>query len=486
MTESIDRTPPQVHLRIGAERRTSGSGGTHGHVNPCNGKVDATIPLAGASEVDEAVTVAHAAFQEWRRTAPAKRRELLTRLADLIEENTAELNRVSTLDNGISQVSGTNAALTVEWTRYYAGWCDKLSSDVVGIPAERGSLNFTLAQPYGVIAAIITWNAPLFSLGMKVPAIVAAGNTVVIKPSELTPFTGEVFMDLVEQAGFPAGVINMLPGDAVAGEALVTHPLVKKVSFTGGVATATRILQSCAATIKPVVLELGGKSANIVFDDANLDRAIMTGTIMGCGFMAAQGCNFPTRMLVQRTIYDDVLDRVTATAEGFKIGDPFDPANLSGPVVSEAALERILGMIERAKSDGARLLTGGHRLGGDLADGYFIAPTVFADVDRASELAQQEIFGPVLAITPFETEEEAIEIANNSQYGLSGYVQTADVGRALRVAESLYTGEVLINGSGNMVSGRPYGGLGISGVGKEGGRQGIEEFLLIKGIGIAV
>jgi aldehyde dehydrogenase (NAD+) len=482
---AIDRTPPQVHLRIGEKRLSSGSGGLHPHVNPCNAKVDATVPLAGTAEIDEAAHVAHEAFLAWRRTRPAERRRMLLRLADLIEGNTGEFGRLGTLDNGMSNSSGAMAAMSVEWTRYYAGWCDKLSSDVVGSVAESGALSYTLAQPYGVIGAIITWNAPLFSLAMKVPAIVAAGNSVVVKPSELTPFTGELFMDLVEQAGFPPGVINMVPGDASAGQALVTHPLIRKVSFTGGPATGARILQACAESMKPVVLELGGKSANIVFEDANLDLATRVGTIAGCGFMSGQGCNLPTRMLVQQPIYDEVVERVKATAESLVIGDPFDPAVLAGPVVNEAALQRILTMIEQAKADGARLLTGGHRLGGDLADGYYIAPTVFVDVDPDSELAQNEVFGPVLAIIPFEDDQDAIDIANNSRYGLSGYLHTADLRRAMRVAEELNSGEVLVNGAANMIVSRPYGGIGMSGVGKEGGRQGIEEFLRIKGVGIA-
>lgn len=485
MTDDVNRRPPEVHLRIGEERLTSGSGGTHSHVNPCTGKSDAMVPLAGKAEIDQAVEVAHEAFQTWRKTAPAERRRLLYRLADLMDEGTAEVCRLGTLDNGISNATRAMPNLATEWTRYYAGWCDKLSSDVVGSISDGRAFSYTLAQPYGVIAAIITWNAPIFSLAMKVPAIVAAGNTVVVKPSELTPFTGEFFMDLVEQAGFPPGVVNMLPGDASAGEALVKHPLVKKVSFTGGPATATRILLSCAESMKPVVLELGGKSANIIFDDANLKSAATMGAIVGCGFMSGQGCNFPSRMLVQRSIYDDVVARVKGAAESFVIGDPFDPAVLAGPVINEAALTRILGMIERAQTDGARLVTGGHRLGGDLADGYYIAPTVLADVDPDSELAQNEVFGPVLAITPFETEDDAIDIANNSRYGLSGYVHTADLKRALRVAEALDTGEVLINGAANMIPHRPYGGFGMSGVGKEGGRHGIDEFLRLKGVGIA-
>jgi aldehyde dehydrogenase (NAD+) len=486
MTETtVDRTPPPVHLRFGDPRLSTGSGGTYGHVNPCNAKVDATIPLAGKQEVDQAVQVAHEAFQAWRKTPPAERRRLLLRLADLIEDRAEEFARLGTLDNGMPNPGGGMSGISVEWTRYYAGWCDKLSSDVVGSIADTGGFSYTVGQPYGVIGIIITWNGPLISLAMKVPPAVAAGNTVVVKPSELTPFTGELFMDLVEEAGFPPGVINILPGAPEAGEALVTHPLVKKVTFTGGPATARRILHACAESMKPAVLELGGKSANIIFEDADLDAACALGTIMACGLMSGQGCAFPSRMLVQRGVYDEVVARVKAVAESFVIGDPFEPGVVAGPVVNEAALDRILGMIDRAKADGARLVTGGSRIGGDLADGFYLQPTVFADVDPDSELAQTEVFGPVLAITAFDTESEAIEIANNTQYGLSGYVQTADLKQALRVAEELVTGEVMINGSPNLFVNRPFGGIGLSGLGKEGGRHGIEEFLRVKGIGIA-
>jgi aldehyde dehydrogenase (NAD+) len=484
-TSHVDRQPPSVHLRIGGESLSSGSGGTHGHVNPCDGKVDATIPLAGATEVERAVRVAHDAFEEWRRTAPAKRRQLLLRLADLIEDRATEFARLGTLDNGMPNAEGGMSGISAEWTRYYAGWADKLSSDVVGSIADSGGFSYTVGQPYGVIGIIITWNGPLISLAMKVPAAVAAGNTVVVKPSEVTPFTGELFADIVAEAGFPPGVINILPGAPEAGEALVGHPLVKKVTFTGGPATARRILHACAESMKPVVLELGGKSANIVFDDADLDAACARGTMMACGVMSGQGCAFPSRMLVQSTVYDEVVERVAAVARSFVVGDPFTPGVVAGPVVNEAALHRILAMIGRAEADGARLVAGGKRIGGDLADGFYIEPTVFADVDPQSELAQNEVFGPVLAVTPFETEEDAVRIANSTEYGLSGYVQTADLRRALRVADELVTGEVMINGASNLFVNRPFGGVGLSGLGKEGGRHGIEEFLRVKGIGIA-
>jgi len=485
VSSAPDRSAPAVTLRIGAERVTAGSGGVYAHINPATGRSDGDVPLAGPPEVDRAVQVAQEAFQAWRLTPPSERRRLLVRLADLIEENSAEFARRGTLDNGTpSAVVAGMVATSVEWTRYYAGWADKLSGEVTANLATDGHFSYTLAQPYGVIGIIITWNGPLISLAMKIPAAVAAGNTVVVKPSELTPYSGELFADLVEQAGFPAGVVNILPGDPAAGAALVEHPLVKKVTFTGGPSTAKKILASCAEQMKPAVLELGGKSANIVFADADLDLACGHGTLMSVGVLSGQGCAFPTRMLVQDSIYDEVVSRVAQIAKSFTVGDPFDPGVTAGPVVNKAALDRILGMIEQAKLDGARLVAGGARLEGELADGYFIEPTVFADVDPQSTLAQTEVFGPVLSIIPFSTEEEAVAIANSTSYGLSAYISTKDLRRALRVSEELVAGEVMVNGTANLAASRPFGGFGISGMGKEGGREGLEEFLRIKGVGI--
>lgn len=486
MTAStIDATRPEVTLRIGGEKRRTASGGTFDHINPCTGTPDATIPMAGSVEIDEAVTVAHTAYRSWRQTNPAERRRMLLRLAELIEQHADDFVRLGTYDNGtpMGLVAGL-VAMSAEWTRYYAGWADKITSEVSGSYRAHGEFSYTLTQPYGVIGVIITWNGPLISLAMKVPAALAAGNTVVIKPSELTPFSADLYADLAAEAGIPEGVINVVPGSAEAGATLVAHPLVKKISFTGGPDTARKILQSCAEHIKPSVMELGGKSGNILFDDADLDLACSVGTLMGVGMMSGQGCAMPTRMIVARPIYDEVIARAEAIASMIKVGDPFEPDTVSGPVVNDAALQRITGMIERAKTDGARLLTGGGRLGGDLANGYFLQPTIFADVDPRSELAQREVFGPVLSIIPFDTEEQAIEIANCTPYGLSGYVFTNDLKRAHRVAEEMETGEVLINGAAPLTVHRPFGGIGISGMGKEGGREGLDEFLRTKSVSI--
>ncbi|WP_425295027.1 aldehyde dehydrogenase family protein [Mycolicibacterium vanbaalenii] len=482
MSESMLETDrPPVALRIGHERVSTASGGVYQHVNPCNGRPDATVPMAGELEVDRAVDSAHRAFLDWRRVKSAERRRVLLRLADLVEAHAEDFAQLGAMDNGTpTSIGHYMVGLSVEWTRYYAGWADKISGDVTAALRTEGEFSYTLAQPYGVIGAIITWNGPLISLAMKVPPALAAGNTVVVKPSELTPFTAGLFADLAQEAGIPPGVVNIVTGGADAGAALVRHPLVTKISFTGGPDTARRIMHTCADEIKPVVMELGGKSGNIIFEDADLDAACSAGTISSVGIMSGQGCAFPTRMIVARPIYGEVVDRVAAIANSIKVGDPFAPDTLAGPVVNEQAVQRITGMVGQAQRDGARLITGGRRLGGELAEGYYFAPTVFADVDPKAELAQKEVFGPVLSIIPFDDEQEAVEIANGTPYGLSGYIYTNDLRRAHRVAEDLETGEVLINGAVNLGVTRPFGGIGVSGMGKEGGREGLYEFVRIK------
>ena len=325
------------------------------------------------------------------------------------------------------------------------------------------------------------------SIGMKLMPALAAGNTVVLKPSELTPYAVEHVMQLVGEAGLPDGVVNLVFGGPQTGEALVRHPIVQKVSFTGGPPTARKILAACADGLKPAVLELGGKSANIVFPDADLDAAATRNTFGVLGVMAGQGCAIPSRMLVHEDVYDEVADKVVTQARGMRCGDPFDPATVVGPVITKSAQERILGMIERAQSEGAaRLLVGGGVPGGDLANGYFVEPTVFGDVDPASELGQVEVFGPVLSLMRFSSEEEAIEMANATPYGLSSYVYTSDLGRANRLIRRLHAGGVYINGAGPVVGCElPFGGVGISGFGREGGEEGLIEFLRTKAVGIA-
>jgi aldehyde dehydrogenase (NAD+) len=336
-----------------------------------------------------------------------------------------------------------------------------------------------------VVAAILVWNGPLMTAAMKSAPAIAAGNTVVLKAPELAPFAVMRFAELCAEAGLPPGVINVITGGPDAGQALVAHPGVDKVSFTGSMAVARQVLKTAADHITPVVMELGGKSANIVFEDARLEPA----TVLSALFCknAGQGCNLPTRLLVQDSIYDEFMGLAVDVVSRIVVGNALQPGVGMGPVVSAAARDRVIGVIEAACSHGsAKLLAGGEQLGGDLAAGYFIAPTVFSEVDNRSRLAQEEIFGPVVAAMRFVDEREAVAMANDSAYGLAAYLSTRDVGRAHRVADQLEAGYVAVNGANPMPASSPYGGFRGSGYGKEGGRQGIEEFLRPKTVYIAI
>ncbi|MDJ0358056.1 aldehyde dehydrogenase family protein [Paenarthrobacter sp. PH39-S1] len=483
MSIATDYALPEVTLRIGSESRSIGVA-FHEHVNPATGQRDARVPLAGSADVDDAVQAAHQAFSLWRTTPARQRGRALLKLADLVEEHAGEFAALAIADNGTPQATAhASVAAAAEWIRYYGGWADKLPlGRITSVVSAGGSFGHTLRQLYGVIGAIITWNAPLMSLAMKVPAALAAGNTVVVKPSELTPFSAMLFADLVRAAGIPDGVFNVVPGGAEAGAALVDHPLVKKVTFTGGPETARKITAAAARTFKPVLLELGGKSANLVFADADLDAAARHSTFMAFGVMSGQACALPTRLLVQDSIYDAFVAKVADIAASFKVGNPEEADTVCGPVINQGAIDRVEAMVARAQEEGARVVTGGARAGGELAEGFYYPPTILADVDPSSELAHKEVFGPVLAVIRFTDEAQALALANDTDYGLSGYIWTSDARRAIRLTEQLETGEVVVNGAPNAVSERPFGGIGHSGNGNEGGLEGLEEFFWTKSV----
>ncbi len=476
---------PQPRLIIGGRHIADASGGLYEHRDPATGLVQAHIPLAGPSEVDRAVAAARGAFEVWGSMRPAERRRLLTRFAGLLRDHIPDFAAICPLENGVciggwADNVGPHVA---EWTEYYAGWADKIEGMVGAAYSPHENVEYTIAQPYGVIGHIITWNSPALSLAMKVPPALAAGNTVVIKPAESTPFSALLFADLAREAGIPDGVVNVVTGLGDAGSALVTHPGVDKISFTGGPATARRIMADAALSLKPVLFELGGKSANLLFADTDLDTVVPY-----CAAFAmsntGQGCALPTRLLVERPVYDEVVARVAGVVAHLPVGDPLDPTTYIGPLISEAARRRVQGMIDKAVEVGAgRLVLGGERVD---AEGYFVSPTVFADVDNRSDLAQQEIFGPVLAITPFDTEDEAVALANDTQYGLSAYIQSRDIARVNRLVPRLKAGTVYVNPGPNPITSpaTPFGGVGMSGFGREGGKAGLDEFVSVKGVGI--
>ena len=462
------------------------AGGTYRHHDPATGRPQADIELAGAADVDRAVAAARAALPSWLELAPDARARLLFRLADLLEANADHAAVVGALENG-TPVGGLGPALyAAQWVRYYAGWVDKIHGEVVPTYPTVG-LDYIRQEPYGVVALLVPWNGPMAGMGQKAAAALAAGNTVVAKAPELAPFGAYEFGALAVEAGFPPGVLNVIAGGPEAGEALVRHPGIDKVSLTGGAVAGRRVLAAAADTLKPVALELGGKSANIIFEDADLDQAIPMAASLGVVVLSGQGCALPTRVYVHDAVYDRVVEGIVAAVAATTVGDPLDPTTAMGPVITEQACERILATIDEAKSSGAgTLLHGGSRLGGDLADGYFVEPTVFGDVDQGSDLARNEIFGPVLSVLRFHDDAEVVAKANDSDLGLAAYVHTRDAQRAIQVAHALEVGYVNVNGFAAMSPTAPFGGYKASGSGREGGRAGLEEYLRTKNVFIGL
>lgn len=476
---------PATSLLIGDQRVSDSSGGEIEHVYAATGKVTRRVTLGGAAEIDAAVAAARAAFPGWRKTPLSARRTAMLKLAELLVSSAAELAALGTLDNGTPTVLTAGAApLAADLFTYNAGWSDKIGGEVVAAYASP-SFDYTLDEPYGVVGVIIPWNGPLISCGMILGPAIAAGNCVVLKPPEIAPYSALRLGELFLEAGFPPGVVNVVPAGPAGGEALVRHRDVDKVHFTGSGATAQKVLASALRTLKPVGLELGGKSANIIFEDADL-AAAARGALTAIFQLSGQGCINGTRVLVQRSVHAQVVGLISQIVAQAPIGDPQDPNVFIGPVISAAACERIMGVIDTARQSGAQLVAGGERMSGDFADGYFIQPTVFDNVDPGSSLAQQEVFGPVLAILPFGDEEEAVRIANDTDFGLAAYVQTKDLKRAHRVSADLIAGNVWVNGFTGIPGAAPFGGTKQSGYGRLGGIWGIREFTRAKNVWISL
>jgi aldehyde dehydrogenase (NAD+) len=474
-------------MLIAGERVDASSGEHFESFNPYTGKPWALIPRGTSADVDRAVAAARSAFQDptWRNLTATQRGVLLHRLGDLVAANADALAEFETRDNGklINEMSAQLHYLP-QWFHYFGGLADKIEGRV--IPIDRpGMFNFTLEEPLGVVVAITPWNSPLMLGGWKLAPALAAGNTFVWKPSEHSSVSALEFAKLFAEAGFPPGVVNIITGFGnEIGDALVGHKHVAKIAFTGGDATGARVYATAARGVKPVTLELGGKSANIVFADADFDNALK-GVVSGIFAATGQTCVAGSRALVQRSICDEFVERFVAFARTAKMGDPLDKSTQVGPITTRAQFQKILDYIEIAKREGARcVLGGGPAKRPECGDGWFIEPTVFVDVAPDMRIAQEEVFGPVLGIIPFDDEEEAIAIANNSLYGLAAGVWTKDIGRCLKMAKRIEAGTVWINTYRVSSYLSPFGGYKRSGFGRESGLFAIREYLQEKSVWI--
>ncbi|MBX2823917.1 MAG: aldehyde dehydrogenase [Gammaproteobacteria bacterium] len=455
--------------------------------NPYTGEVWAQVARGNAADADAAVTAANQAFAgEWSELRPTQRGKLLVKLADIVEREAERLGELEVRDNGklIAEMGGQTRYLA-EWYRYFGGLADKVEGSV--IPSDKpGIFNFTRYEPLGVIGMITAWNSPLLLLAWKLAPALAAGNTAVVKPSEFTSASTLAFMELIAEAGFPPGVVNCITGMGLeVGAPLVEHPGVAKVAFTGSDVAGQKIYESAARKIMPVTLELGGKSPNIVFEDADFEAAVM-GAISGIFAATGQTCIAGSRLLVQRSIHDKFVERLVEVAGNATIGDPMSVDTHVGPVTTPPQYQKILDYIEVARNDGATCVLGGKPYTGEGASGNrFVEPTIFTGVSNDMRIAQEEVFGPVLSVIPFDTEEEAVAIGNDIVFGLAAGVWTSDIGRALRMSEKLKAGTVWVNTYRAVSFTSPFGGYKRSGQGRESGQESIKEFLQVKSVWIA-
>jgi aldehyde dehydrogenase (NAD+) len=474
-------------LYIAGEYTPAEGGRTFDTENPYTGEVWAKIAYASESDVDRAVMAARKAVRgEWRAMTASARGKVMMKLADLIEENAAQLAEIEVRDTGkLLAEMGSQTRYLAEWYRYFGGLADKIEGTV--IPTDKsGIFNFTRREPLGVVAMITPWNSPLLLLAWKLAPALAAGNTAVIKPSEFTSASTLAFMKLFKEAGFPDGVVNTVTGfGADVGAALVGHKDVAKIAFTGSDLSGQKIYEAAARDLKHVSLELGGKSPNIVFEDADIEAAVM-GAISGIFAASGQTCIAGSRLLLQRSIHDRFMKRLVEVAGAAKIGDPMLPETNVGPVTTPPQYKKVLDYIAIAQGEGARCVLGGKPYTGDGARGtQFVEPTIFTDVSNDMRIAQEEVFGPVLAVIPFEDEAEATRIANDVNFGLAAGVWTRDIGRAIRMSDNLEAGTVWVNTYRAVSYTSPFGGYKRSGIGRESGIESVREFLQTKSVWIA-
>jgi aldehyde dehydrogenase (NAD+) len=475
-------------MHIGGERVDASTGRHFESDNPYTGKVWAMIPRGGTEDADRAVRAAHAAFTSgaWPRMLPTQRGALMRKLGDLIAKNAASLAEVEVRDNGklYAEMLGQMNYMP-QWYYYYGGLADKIEGTV--IPSDKADhFNYTRREPLGVVAAIIPWNSPLLTTAWKLAPALAAGNTVVVKPSEFTSASMLEFMRLIEEAGFPPGVVNVVTGfGEEVGMPLVSHPLVRKIAFTGSDRTGQKIYEAAARGIKRVTMELGGKSPNIVFDDAEMDNAVR-GVVAGIFAAVGQTCIAGSRLLVQRPIHDEFVDKLIAFAKTAKLGDPSNIDTQIGPVANRPHYNKVLSYIDIAKAEGAQSVLGGGRAQRpECGDGYFVEPTIFTGVKNSMRIAQEEVFGPVLSVIPFDDEEEAIAIGNDVVYGLAAGVWTQSMRRAFLMSEKLQAGTIWVNTYRAVSYLSPFGGYKRSGVGRENGQHMIDEYLQTKSVWIS-
>jgi len=452
-------------------------------INPATGEVLTSITEASAADVDRAVAAARAAFEDrngaWRKMSASERGKLIWRLADLIEQNIDELSELETLDNGkpIFESRYVDMPMVVDVLRYYAGWATKIHGETVN--NFETAFTYTLREPVGVVGLIVPWNFPLLLASWKLGPALACGNTVVLKPAEQTPLTALRLGELVVAAGFPAGVVNVLTGGPETGKSIVRHPGIDKIAFTGSTAVGKEIMRGAADSLKRITLELGGKSPNIVFDDADVDSAVK-GAINGIFYGKGEVCNAGSRLFLEARLKDEFTEKLAARASKMRPADPLDPKTRMGAIVSQEQMNTVLGYIEAGKKEGARLVAGGNRVSLDGSNGYFIEPTIFGDVKNDMTIAREEIFGPVLSVLTFDDVEEVIELANSNPYGLAAAVWTRDIKKAHMVSRRLKAGTVWINTYGLMDASVPFGGFKSSGMGRELGMQAIEHYTEVK------
>jgi acyl-CoA reductase-like NAD-dependent aldehyde dehydrogenase len=468
-------------LFIGGNWQDATSGETFATLNPANGELLATIQQANAADVDQAVAAARAALSgKWGQISGEQRAQHLWRIADLLEKYTDHLAELETLDNGKPfRVSRYDVIFAARHFRYYAGWAGKLEGSTVPVSIPNQFV-YTRREPMGVVGLIIPWNFPLLMAAWKLAPALAAGNTTILKPAEQTSLTALRLGELLQEAGLPDGVVNIVTGPGLpTGSAITEHMDVDKVAFTGSTAIGRKVMAAAAnSNLKRISLELGGKSPNVIFADADVTSAAK-GAAWAVFSTAGQECVAGSRLFVERSVYDQALDGLTAQAEKIRVGNGFGN-NHVGPIVSDRQLERVMGYIENGKASGAQVVTGGDRLGDDLADGYFLRPTVFAHEDDSLDIVQDEIFGPVVAVTPFDEWDELVARANATDYGLAAGVWTRDVAKAHRFAHAVQAGTVWINSYGNFDAAAPFGGYKQSGFGREMGKEALELYTQLK------